>query len=103
MITLKTWNDRIDEKDKSSGEGELSLDRNNKHVGSYSPKSFESRQFKRSFHTNLSFRSKLDTSNVCDEDLTVKGKKWWLVLDKPMQNSQSIAMVFMKKKENRNS
>lgn len=76
MLTLKMGNNSLNEKNTSSGEGEFEFSlagNNNKHVEFNSPKSLKSRQFKRSFHTSLSFRSNLDISNVHDE--YVKGKK----------------------------
>ena len=48
----------------------------------------------RSFHT-YSRCDNIDISNDTYKDLTVKGKKLWLILDKPIQNSQSKAVEFM--------
>ena len=34
-------------------------------------------------------------SNEMENDTAIDRKKWWLVFDKPMQNSQDIAIKFM--------
>lgn len=88
VITIKQKKDDTYKKDS-----EYLIDKNIKDVTLNSHnKSIKSILFnKRSFHTKSSCRNSLDTSSDSGNDITISDKKWWLVLDKPMQNSQNIA------------